>query len=136
MNAIYVIIGAVFGIIIIIGLGLELSKNINLTVIYILFWLLYSITILTFVTIMGYIYFYYMMKNKQGPPGPIGLQGDKGLDGNVGKCDPSCRDNICINQVTDSIKQKLQDLNNNIPVTINNVYIKGKIKQICGSNEF
>jgi hypothetical protein len=76
------------------------------------------------------------MKNKQGPPGPIGLQGDKGLDGNVGKCDPSCRDNICINQVTDSIKQKLQDLNNNIPVTINNVYIKGKIKQICGSNEF
>lgn len=136
MNAIYVIIGAVFGIIIIIGLGLELSKNINLTVIYILFWLLYGITILTFVIIVGYVYFYYMMKNKQGPPGPVGPQGDKGLDGNVGKCDPSCKDNICVNEIVDSITKKLQDLNNGTPVTLNNVYIKSKIKQMCGSDEF
>lgn len=136
MNAIYVIFGAVIAIIIILGFGIELSKNINLTIIYILFWLLYSITILTFITVIGYVYFYYVMKNKQGPPGPIGLEGDRGMDGDAGKCEPSCRDNICVNQITDSILQKLQLLNNNVPVKLNNIYIKGKIKQICGSNEF
>jgi phage shock protein PspC (stress-responsive transcriptional regulator) len=136
MNIIYIAIPAIFCLIIAIGIGLELSKNIDITVIYVIFWMLYCITLLTFMIIIGYIYFYFVMKDKEGPPGPKGLTGDRGMDGPVGQCDPSCRDTICINTITDNMKKTLLDLNNKQPIEINNVYLKGKIKQICSSDEF
>lgn len=136
MNILYIIIIAVFGILISIGVGLELSKTIDDTITYLLFWILYVLTIITFINIVVAVYFYLAMKNKQGPPGIQGVMGDRGIVGSTGICDPTCRDNICYNNVLSSINDNLTNLNGGSSIALNNVYIKGKIKQMCSSNEF
>jgi hypothetical protein len=126
----------IFALIVSIGVGIELSKTIEDTVVYLLFWILYIITIVTFIGILVTINFYLTMKSKEGPPGLQGEHGDRGDPGPVGKCDPGCKDDICNRAVLDSVMNKLQELNRGQQVTLNNVYIKGKIKQMCSSEEF
>jgi hypothetical protein len=135
MNVFYIAITVIFGLVVAIGVGLELSKTIEDTVVYLLFWLLYIITIITFIGIITTVNFYLTMRKKEGPPGLQGEQGDRGDQGPVGKCDPGCKDDICNRAILDSVNTKLQSLNGQ-PVTLNNVYIKGKIKQMCSSEEF
>ena len=77
------------------------------------------------------------MKDKRGPRGPRGKRGDPGISGELGQCDVGCKDNICSNQIMESILQRLHDKSNKSkPISINNVYIKQKVKQMCSSNEF
>jgi len=141
MNVTYIAVGLIFGIVIAIGIGLELSNDISDTIIYSLFWLLYVITLVTLISIILAIIFYYTMQNKQGPPGIQGSQGDRGDSGPIGKCSPSCRDDICTNAVMTAITTKLTDLNTanahtNNSIALNNTYIRSKVKQMCESPEF
>ena len=126
----------VIGLIIAIGVGLEISKGIDEFIIYLLFWMLYIITIITFVNIILVGNYYFTMKNKTGPPGPPGETGDRGDKGSAGLCDVNCRDSICENEITDMILQGLKDRNNGGIVKMNNIYIKSKINLMCRSDEF
>ena len=136
MNFTYLLIFAVFAIVIAIGLGIELGSEITTPIIYILFWLLYLITLATIVSVISAVWLYLSMRNKQGPQGIQGPQGDRGEVGPVGQCAPSCRDDICTNAILDTVAKQLHTLNNNQPVKLNNTYIRGKIKQMCASPEF
>ena len=128
------------GIVLAIGIGLEISKGIEEFVIQVLFWLLYIVTIITFVNIFLVGNYYLSVRNKTGPPGQFGVQGERGDKGEPGKCDSDCRDQYCYNILLDPqsgvITQKLRDLNNGDTVPLNNVYIKSKVKQMCSSDEF
>jgi len=136
METIYILFFTAIGIVLAIGVGLEISKAIDDFIIYLLFWMLYIITIITFINIVLVSNYYLNMKNKQGMPGPQGPQGAIGDKGDVGKCDPKCRDSICENSLNEMILNELKAKTNGVAVKMNNVYIKSKIKQMCSSDEF
>ena len=81
MQSIYIVFIAVIGIIMAMGVGMELSKEIDDFIIYVLFWMLYIITIITFVNIILVGNYYLSMKNKTGPPGKTGKSGTRGSKG-------------------------------------------------------
>jgi len=139
METIYIFIIFAIAIIILIGVGLEISEKIDETIIVVLFWFLYIITIITFINIVLVGKYYFTLRNKTGTPGVQGEQGERGDKGDSGKCDADCRDQYCYNYLlgTDGIiPNKLKTLNQGINVNLNNIYIKSKVKQICGSDEF
>ena len=136
MDTIYMVFLGIIGILIAIGVGLQISHNIDDFIIYVLFWMLYIITIITFINIILVINYYISMRNRTGPPGKDGIVGDRGDKGDTGLCDPKCRDSICETQINDLIFTHLKNLNNGAPIKLNNTYIKSKVNQMCASDEF
>ncbi len=136
MDKIYIFLMFAIGIILAIGVGLEISKGIDEFIIYVLFWFLYIITIITFINIVLVGNYYFTMRNKEGPPGTPGDQGDQGDKGDAGKCDAGCRDSICENALNEMLIDELKARNNGVRVNVNNIYVKSKIKQMCASDEF
>ena len=136
METIYYLFFLMIGIVIAIGVGIELSNAIDEFIIYVLFWMLYIITIITFINIVLVGNYYLNMKNKTGPVGPQGPSGDRGDKGETGLCDVGCRDSICENDLNDMVLNLLKDKNKGVIVKMNNIYIKSKIRQMCTSNEF
>jgi len=136
METIYILFVAIIGIIVTIGIGLEISKGIDEFIIYVLFWILYIITIITFINIVLVSKYYLNLKDKKGPVGGKGEVGDRGDKGDTGICDPRCRDSICENSLNEMIINKLKDKNKGVDIKINNIYIKSKIRQMCASDEF
>ena len=134
----------ILALILIILYGVSLSSNIDNVIELILFWLMYILSVATFVNIAITIYYYTIMKNKKGPRGPHGERGEKGDRGDAGTCSLSCRNDICEN----GIKQKIIDILNelerrngniNSSLTIEdlkNVFLKERIKSQCQSKEF
>lgn len=117
-------------------LGLNLSKNIEQTIIYFLFWLLYIITILSIINIVLSIYYYLNVRDKRGPAGIRGINGEHGEIGDVGKCDPKCRESLCTDGIINAIQEYIISLEPNKPIKLNNIYIKQKIKSLCESPQF
>jgi low affinity Fe/Cu permease len=136
MELIYMIFIAVIGIIVAIGVGLEISKEIDEFTVSMLFWILYIITIITFINIVLVWNYYQNMKGKKGPIGSPGEMGDRGEKGDTGLCDANCRDSICENALNELITDELKERNNGVIIKMNNVYIKSKIRQMCASDEF
>ena len=136
MENIYLLFMFVIGVIIAIGVGLEISKEIDEFIIYMLFWMLYIITIITFVNIILVGNYYLTMRHKTGAPGRPGEPGIRGDKGDTGLCDVTCRDTICENEINDMILQELIKRNKGVNIKINNVYIKSKVRLMCGSDEF
>jgi len=137
MDSLYIFIFGAIGIIIAIGVGIEISKGIEEFVIYLLFWMLYIVTIATFINIFLVANYYLTMKDKTGQPGPQGPIGDSGDNGNAGLCDPTCGDSICENKIIDMITESLKNSpGSDSTVRFNNIYIKSKVRQMCGSDEF
>jgi len=137
MEIIYVYIFAAIGILIAIGIGLEISKDINEFIIYMLFWMLYIITIMTFISIVLVANYYFAMRNKTGPPGKQGPTGERGDKGEAGLCEANCRDSICENKINQMILDELKKKNNVTSSTeLKNVYIKSKIRLMCSSDDF
>jgi hypothetical protein len=140
MDNIYIILIFAIGVIIAIGIGLEISKGIDETVISLLFWFLYIITFITLINIVLVINYYLTMRNKTGPHGSQGNQGEQGDKGEAGKCDADCRDKYCstrlLNPKNGIIPTKLRELNQGVSVDVNNIYIKSKVNQMCSSDEF
>ena len=122
MESIYKLFFAAFLIVIAVGVGLEISKTIDEFVIYVLFWMLYIITLITFINIGLVGNYYITMKDKTGQPGLQGKQGDRGDKGDVGKCDPKCRDSICETNLTNFVIDELKSKNKGVAVKMNNIY--------------
>ena len=134
---------SVISLVFLIVLGINISSTIERPVMYLLFWLMYFITIGTVVNIIMSVYYYTVMKNKKGPRGPQGLRGDKGESGPVGKCSADCKNNAGYNAIIQHIIDVVntEEKRNGNPATftandLKNVYVKSKVKSICGSAEF
>ncbi len=137
MDTIYMLFLGAIGIILAIGVGIKLSENIDEFIIVFLFWLLYIITIATFINIILVVNYYLTMRNKKGIQGIPGPEGDQGDTGKSGVCDPGCRDSICEIGIREHLMGLLKAKNPDFNGTrFNNIYIKGKIKQMCSSKEF
>ena len=130
----------VVGLLLAIFIGINLSSNIDDVVLYFLFWLMYIITIFTFVAIGSAVYFYSVVRNKKGPDGARGPRGDKGKTGLAGNCNKNCGESLCYDTIVEEIVKILDknEINNGgfKLSSFKNVYLKSKIKSICGSPEF
>ena len=131
----YVFYGLI-GILISVVFGISISSTIESTYMYILFWMMYILSILTIINVLMTFNYYSEMRNKKGPPGRRGEPGERGEIGDAGKCDTGCRDNICYNNILDHVNKYLQSKASNKLFKLRNIYIKQKIKQMCGSDEF
>ncbi len=123
--------------------GINLSAEIEDTIMYFLFWFMYMITLATFVNIGLSAYYYVVMKDKTGPRGPRGERGDKGEPGKVGQCGVSCRNSVCETSIRDHIisilaaeEKKSGSVKDIGPSDLQNIYIKEKVKSMCQSPEF
>lgn len=135
----FIIVGLLMSIVI----GVSLSAKIEDSIQYFLFWLMYVISIGTFVNIGLSIYYYFLIKDKGGPRGPRGERGDDGDAGPLGECDPNCRTGICEDGILDKIVEIIQkkELENGnasdfTRSDLRNVYIKEKVKSMCQSPQF
>ena len=135
---VFYVFGTIILFVIALFIGLYISSNIENPVIYVFFWLLYVVSIMTVINIMMTLSFYGNVRNKMGPPGPRGYVGEKGESGNPGLCDSSCRNKICYKKILDFVGQKVNDLagNPSPPIQIKNVFLTEKMKQMCHSRDY
>jgi len=124
-------------------IGFNISSSIEIQGNYIIFWIMYLITVVSFFTMGFSIYFYYSIEKKKGPPGKQGLTGPKGEDGDKGKCDANCDQGFCYKNIYNAILSKVNHLSRNDQsssvtntIKINNMFIKNKIKEMCESDEY
>lgn len=144
MKLVLIVVIITIVLFLIIYTGLYLSYYITDNTEYLLFWLMYLLSVITLCNIGGGIYYYTTLKNKTGPRGPRGIKGEDGDAGNTGKCDVSCRNNVCqlsiqkhIIDTINTLERGYGDLGNlTIETDLRNPYIKEKIKAICNSEEY
>jgi hypothetical protein len=138
LSSVAIIAIVVVSIILLIFVGLEFSRRIVNFTELIIFWFLYGITIFTIVNIIICGYFYLNIQNKRGPAGERGDVGEAGDDGEAGACPVDCVNKICNAQVMDSIVDQINKEagNPDPPIKLNNLYIKQRVKQMCGSAEY
>lgn len=131
-----------FGIVVtfIIGaiLGLRISKDIDNSVLYTLFWILYVITYITFANIIAVGLFYNILRDKTGPPGQRGPQGEVGEIGSTGVCQNGCKELECKNDLKDFVVEVINDIAGNPvpPVKLTNLLLLNQIHNLCTSKQF
>ena len=119
-------------------IGLNLSKNINNSILYSIFWLLYIITFLTVSNLIAVSLFFNTLQTKKGPPGPRGPIGESGEVGSQGICQQGCQQLECSQRIEKAFVEELNKLakNPSPPIVLNNFMLKQKIKEICTSTQF
>lgn len=131
-----------FGIVVtmIVGtiIGLSLSKDIDNSVLYTLFWILYVITYLTFANVIAVSLFYDNLRTKTGPPGPRGTVGEAGEVGEEGVCSKGCQQMECAEELQNIFIAKINELagNPHPPIKFLNSFMINKLKKICTSKQF
>lgn len=130
----YIVLG-IIGILGFFAVGFSISEEIENSTVYMLFWMLFTITFFTLINIIMTVFYYLTVKEKKGVKGPRGQVGEQGEMGETGSCEASCRDNICINTIKESMRKKLKELSGK-DIPIENIYLHSKLKQMCGSPEF
>ena len=130
-------------IIFVLFIGYITSHQINNLYLYAIFWLLYTISVLTLLNIGLNFYITYNTKNKKGISGSRGVKGIQGDKGDDADCDKNCKlDNynkVVIDNLNKAYNKILEKSRGSIidpPRKINNEYIIDTIKRICGSKQF
>lgn len=141
----YIIFFTVLGLIIAFAIGINLSSNIDDSILYFLFWMMYIITIGTLVNIGLSGYYYTVMKAKTGPRGPRGDRGESGDPGELGECDPECRTGLCQSGILEHIVKRVaaEEAKSGVPAeerltstNFQNVFVKERVKSMCSSPEY
>lgn len=134
---------ASFAVILSVYFGLKLSEPIKHPIMFLLFWLLYFITILSVLNIITSGAFFIVLRYKKGPPGIPGEQGEKGEKGDSGVCEETCKEDLCqkkiLQEMTSEFNRLMTQVNQkepNPPLTINNGFVKETVKRICHSPQF
>ena len=123
--------------------GNLMSKNIYNPLIYILFWIIYTITVLTLVNSGINLYTYLVINKKQVQPGERGPPGPDGDAGETGECENNCRIKQYIKKIMKDLELKYNSIltqargkEESPQRKINNKFIKDTITRICTSNQF
>ncbi len=123
--------------------GNLMSKNIYNPLIYLLFWIVYTITVLTLINSGVNLYTYLVINKKQAQPGDRGPPGPDGDEGETGECENNCRIKQYIKKIITDLEKKYNDIlkkargkEETPPRKINNKFIKSTITRICTSNQF
>jgi hypothetical protein len=142
-SIIYFIGGFIFISAILLYLGIFISKNIEDSTKYLIFWFIYIITIVTIANSLFNYYTLATISKKSGIPGDQGLPGEEGDKGDDGECEKDCK----LKTYSNVVMQKLDNAYNTIleksignkiepSKKIKNTYIKNLVIRICDSKQF
>ncbi len=138
MVILYYLLFAVIGLVCLF-IGHSLAMNIENIYLYLIFWIVYIITLLTVANTIWNIYVYLMINKKKGPIGEKGAPGPDGDEGDEGDCDANCKINLHINKILEELNKyynKILGKEYNPPRKINNKFIKDTLKRITTSKQF
>jgi len=142
MFLIYLALGS-FGFIIALFIGLKLSETITHPIMFLLFWILYLITILSILNVISSGIFFMVLRYKKGPPGISGEMGPVGEKGDPARCEETCKEDLCQKIILDKLTYEFNNLINKHdrkestrPLIINNSFVKETIKRMCHSPQF
>jgi len=121
------IVSFVATILVIIVAGVKLGDTIKDLKMKIFFWILYGVSILTFILLVICCYIYYVFRRKGGPIGPRGFQGEPGDLGDPGSCDQ----NLCRSRTIAIMIEKIIENETQKPVSI---IIKTQIMDFANNN--
>ena len=121
--------------------GLNLSGNIENTILLVLFWIVYSMVCFTLFQVFSLGYLWSIVRKKTGPPGIRGLKGDRGVRGLSGNCGDNPEHVICIKELTELLNKLYIDndpknesiIENN---KLKNNYLRRMVKRICSSSQY
>lgn len=123
--------------------GLKLAEPIKHPILYLIFWLLYVISILSLLNIITSGAFFVVLRYKRGPPGIPGPKGEKGPSGKSGECEETCKEDLCQKTIIDKLTKEFNRLMTEVkqkdiepPLAIKNGFIKETVKRICHSTQF
>lgn len=123
-------------------IGHSFSSEIYNPLVYILFWIVYLITLLTLGNTLINLYVYMTTKKRKGPIGEKGERGPDGDDGEEGNCDSNCKINLHLTTIMDDLNKHYNNILNlkikktETPLKIENKYIKDTLRRICESKQF
>ena len=105
------------------------------------FWLLYTISCMVLIGIIGTIFYVHRthdIKRKKGPRGYLGERGDKGNNSEELKDVDVCHQQLIMEatNVYNDYVEKYKLEKPELMDQINNIYLKDNFKRICMSNEF
>ena len=117
--------------------GNSIAKEIYNPLIYILFWIVYTITILTICNTLFNLYTYLTINKKQSAPGDKGPPGPDGDEGPPGQCKTNCKIKKYIDKVINNLEKYYNlKLKNQESRKINNKFIKETVTRILESRQF
>ena len=143
MIVVYYLLFATIGLICLF-IGHSFSKDIDNRYIYVLFWIVYIITLLTLINSIWNMYVYLTINKKKGPVGEKGPKGPDGDEGEEGECEPNCKINLHMNKILEELNKYYNNIIKNArgvkeynpPKKINNKFIKDTLKRITTSKQF
>lgn len=107
MVPILLILG-LFGVMIFIFIGLNLSDTIENSTQYVLFWVVYTLVTMSVLNMFLLSYFWSVIRKKTGPIGIRGPKGDAGNRGSLGKCSMNSSNAICMLEITKMMNELFQ----------------------------
>ncbi len=121
--------------------GLHITENLETFVQKILGWIIYTLLWITFLNVFTISYFWSVVRNKTGPYGIRGPEGDQGSIGMQGECGQDMLDALCMQMlnhyINDLYKKKtntsiLNEETQKFPCT----YLNEKVKALATSRQF
>ena len=123
--------------------GINISASIDDPILYMLFWLMYFITIATVIAIGLTIYHITLLQPKNGTRGTPGPRGEPGTPGVKGNCASGCRTDGHVESILNHLVKTINNLEiregrtgDIVPTDIKNMYIRTKIDSMVQSPEF
>ena len=133
----------ILGFAIYILIGIHIISKLESTVLCVIYWIAYTILVITVVNIFLLGYFWAVIRKKTGPYGVRGPVGDIGLGGDKGSCSIDSNQSFAIQRITSQLdklfKDRKQDTNTTMlkdslePI---NDYLNDKINNMISSNQY
>jgi hypothetical protein len=131
-------ISSLLFIVLLLYLGFKISQDIELGPKYLIFWILYIITLFTIFNISFSIYAFLQLAKKNGSMGEKGDTGARGESGGKGKCDFGCLNKFFEDDLIKYIEIEINKHagNPNPSIKLINFYIIDKIIKMVESEDF
>ena len=138
---IYWVFLAIVGFCIYILFGLHMTEGMNSTSQLVMTWVIYTILWATFITVFSLGYFWSVIRDKTGPYGLKGPEGETGVEGSKGECGITASQAYCMKAVNDYINNLYksntnQDILNDDTQKFPCVYLNEKVQKMASSRQY
>ena len=121
--------------------GLHITEGLETFAQQLLTWVIYTILWGTFINIFTLGYFWSIIREKTGPYGLRGPEGETGGEGSHGECSITASQAYCMKSINDYINELYKSKNNKDILNIEtqkfpNVYLNEKVNKMTGSRQF
>ena len=118
-----------------------MTEGMNSTSQLVMTWVIYTILWATFITVFSLGYFWSVIRDKTGPYGLKGPEGETGVEGSKGECGITASQAYCMKAVNDYINNLYksntnQDILNDDTQKFPCVYLNEKVQKMASSRQY